>query len=247
MLWYLLCPDHRIPCMNSRNMAKGTTVKPREGLWSLPFISQMCMVPPCMPDIGACRTRYVCVCVCVCRHAKLLQSCLTCDPRHCSPPSSSVHGSLQARILEWVAMPISRGSSPPRDWTHVSYVSCIGRQFFTTSATWEAQNKIHGTSIFTDFPHQQGDWWKTVQSTSSSKDFRERQALWKGQARWTILCGVIEKGSIKKQHLTWDFRGKRRPAKQERGGPCGTAEGLDPPGLDRERTHLRHSKGVSVP
>ena len=77
----------------------------------------MCMVPPCMPDTGACRTRYVCVCVCVCRHAKLLQSCLTCDPRHCSPPSSSVHGSLQARILEWVAIPISRGSSPPRDRT----------------------------------------------------------------------------------------------------------------------------------
>ena len=46
-------------------------------------------------------------------------------------------GLLQARILEWVAMPFSRGSSCPRDWTHVSYVSYIGR-FFTTSITWEA-------------------------------------------------------------------------------------------------------------
>ena len=35
-------------------------------------------------------------------------------------------------------MPFSRGSSQPRDWTHVSYISCIGRRFFTTSATWEA-------------------------------------------------------------------------------------------------------------
>ena len=44
-----------------------------------------------------------------------------------SLPGSSVHGILQARILEWVAMPSSRGSSQPRDWTHVSYISCIGR------------------------------------------------------------------------------------------------------------------------
>ena len=41
-----------------------------------------------------------------------------------------IHGILQARILEWVAMPSSRGSSQPRDRTHVSYVSCIGRQVF---------------------------------------------------------------------------------------------------------------------
>ena len=45
-----------------------------------------------------------------------------------SPPCSSVHEILQARILERVAMPSSRGSSRPRDWTHTSYISCIGRQ-----------------------------------------------------------------------------------------------------------------------
>ena len=56
----------------------------------------------------------------------------------CSPPDSSVHGILQLRILEWVAMPSSRGSSQPRDWTLVSYSSCIAGQFFTTSAAWEA-------------------------------------------------------------------------------------------------------------
>ena len=43
----------------------------------------------------------------------------------CSPPGSSVHGILYARILEWVAMPSSRGSSTPRDRIHISYVSCI--------------------------------------------------------------------------------------------------------------------------
>ena len=61
--------------------------------------------------------------------AKSLQLCLTLsDPVDCSPPGSSVHGILQARILEWVAMPAFRASSQPRDQTRVSYVSCISRQ-----------------------------------------------------------------------------------------------------------------------
>ena len=52
--------------------------------------------------------------LCVC--AKSLQSCLTlCDPMDCSLPGSSVHRILQARILEWVALPSSRGSSWPKD------------------------------------------------------------------------------------------------------------------------------------
>ena len=54
-----------------------------------------------------------------------------CDPTDCSPPSSSVHGIFQARILKWVSMPSSRRSSQPRDLTHVSYVSCIAGGFFT--------------------------------------------------------------------------------------------------------------------
>ena len=58
-----------------------------------------------------------------CVRAKLLQSCLTlCDSMNYSPPGSSVHGILQARTLEWVAMPFSRGSSPPRDRTCISYL-----------------------------------------------------------------------------------------------------------------------------
>ena len=50
------------------------------------------------------------------------------------PPASSVYGILQARILERDAMPFSRGSSWPRDWT---WVSCIVGRFFTIWATWE--------------------------------------------------------------------------------------------------------------
>ena len=59
----------------------------------------------------------VCVCVCVCVVCVLVaELCPTlCDPMDCSSPGSSVHGILQARILEWVAFPFSRGSSQPRD------------------------------------------------------------------------------------------------------------------------------------
>ena len=60
---------------------------------------------------------------------KSLQSCPTlCDPMDCRPPGSSVHGILQARIMEWVTMPFSKRSSQPRDRSCVSYVSCMGRQ-----------------------------------------------------------------------------------------------------------------------
>ena len=54
-----------------------------------------------------------------------------CDPMHSSPPGSSVHGILQARILEWVAISSSRRSSQPRDQTHISYVSCIGKRILS--------------------------------------------------------------------------------------------------------------------
>ena len=64
------------------------------------------------------------------------QFCLTlCDPLNCSPPGSSLHGILQARVLEWVAISFYRGSSWPRDWTQVSYIA--GR-FFTLWATRKA-------------------------------------------------------------------------------------------------------------
>ena len=81
-----------------------------------------------------------------CVHAKLLQSCLTlCDLRDYSPPGSSVHGILQARVLEWGAMPSSRGSSQLGDLPNsgIKLASLMspalaGRIFFTISATWEA-------------------------------------------------------------------------------------------------------------
>ena len=56
----------------------------------------------------------------LCVRAQSLQSCLTlCNPVHHSPPGSSIHEILQARILEWLAMPSSRETSQPRDQTHI--------------------------------------------------------------------------------------------------------------------------------
>ena len=70
------------------------------------------------------------------RHCLLLFSCqscpILCHLRNCNPPSSSVLEISQARILEWVAISPSRGYSWPRDWTHVSCISCLAGRVFTT-------------------------------------------------------------------------------------------------------------------
>ena len=109
---------------------------PRQEYWSwLPFpsprdlpdlrIQPMSLVSPAVADgfFTSWATRVV--------HAKSLHSSLDlCNPVDCSMPGSSVHRILQARILEWVAMPSSRGSSRPRDRTHISCISCIGRWVF---------------------------------------------------------------------------------------------------------------------
>ena len=91
--------------------------------------------------------------------SEVAQSCLTlCNPMDCSPPGSSVHGILQARILEWVAISFSRGSSQPRDRTQVSHIA--GRHF-NLWATSEAlvnpeQNDSHNIqkalSTFSNVP-----------------------------------------------------------------------------------------------
>ena len=75
--------------------------------------------------------------------AKTLQSCLTlCNPMDYSPPGTSVHGILQARILEWVAMPSSGDlSNPGIEPTSLLSPALTGR-FFTTGATWEVM-QIH--------------------------------------------------------------------------------------------------------
>ena len=68
-----------------------------------------------------------------------------CDPVDCSSPGSSVHGFLQARILEWVAIPFSRASFWPRDWTQVA---CNTGRFFTVWAAREVQKVLELDNYF---------------------------------------------------------------------------------------------------
>ena len=116
----------------------------------------------------------------ICVHAESLQSCWTlCDPMDCSLPGSSVHGVLQARILEWVSMPSSRGSSWPRDRTCVSYLSCVGRwvlyywrhlrsHFIYTSGIWWEGNGTPLQYSCLENPMDRGAWWAIVHRITKS-------------------------------------------------------------------------------
>ena len=79
------------------------------------------------------------------RYARSLQSCPTlCDPMDCSPPGSSVHGVLQARTLEWIAMPSSRGSSQLR---YQTCISCIAGKFFADESSGKPRERQCATLI----------------------------------------------------------------------------------------------------
>ena len=84
-----------------------------------------------------------------CMRGQWLQPCPTfCDTMDCSPPGFSVCGILQTRILEWVAMPSSRGSSPLRDRTCISFIFCTSGRFFLPTEPpgkpkFNAYNTLH--------------------------------------------------------------------------------------------------------
>ena len=89
-------------------------------------------------------------------HAKPLQSCLNHDPMDCSPPGSSVHGILEARILQWVAIPFSRGSSQPREhsnscplsrWCHPTISSSVIP--FSSLQSFPASESFQMSQLFT--------------------------------------------------------------------------------------------------
>ena len=79
-----------------------------------------------------------------CYYCLVAKLCLTLWPMDYSPPGSSIHGILKARILEWLAISLSQGSFWPRGWTHIS---CIGRQILYHRATWEAKMKRYNFQV----------------------------------------------------------------------------------------------------
>ena len=86
--------------------------------------------------------RSLCVCMCVLSHVRL------CGPVDCSPPGSSVRGIFQAKILEWVAISSSRGSSQPRTKPTPHVIFCIGKQILYHCTTWEAQNQAYSYLMY---------------------------------------------------------------------------------------------------
>ena len=85
-----------------------------------------------------------------------------CDPVDCSAPGSSVHGIVQARILERVAISFSREFSRPRNRTCVSCASCIGRWilYYCYSATWEILTEQEWLLKANAEPKDEGHWWQ---------------------------------------------------------------------------------------
>ena len=73
-----------------------------------------------------------------------------CDPMNCSLPGSSIHGIFQERILEWVAISSPRGSSSPRNQTHICYVSCIGRSSLPLVPPGKTHHSYWPLGYFTD-------------------------------------------------------------------------------------------------
>ena len=122
----------------------------RQDYWSGVPLPSPCVVPreSQMKQLATFRLNasggmYLCICVSV---SMLSRSaiCNSLQPHGlCSPPGSSVHGISRPRILEWVAMPSSRGASQPRDQTQISSVSCIGRQILYHWVTWEGPQVLH--------------------------------------------------------------------------------------------------------
>ena len=123
--------------------------------------------------------KFLCVCVCS-------QQCWTlCGPMGYNPPGSSVCGISQARILEWVAISFSRGSSQLRDQTCISCISCIGR--------WILYHKHHlgSPQIFADMPNYPKQLYKKKESCSTYSPLQD-STLDDNQDSTVLLKGLTD-------------------------------------------------------
>ena len=129
----------------------------------------------------------------------------SCNSMDYSPPGSSIHRISQARFLDWVAIPFSRGSSQPQDWTHVS---CIGRKVLYHWAIREVQYGVWHIVIIvrTGIPVSLRDWGSTGSENTlpvckdlvSGKDLVQPTlyAGWKQQLDWFQIGKGVHKGCI---------------------------------------------------
>ena len=159
----------------------------------------------------------VCVSVCVCTYACVLviQSCLTlCDHMDCSLTGSSVHGTLQARILEWVATPFTRGSSWPRDQTRVF---CIADRFFTNWVTKEAPTLLVPKTVGKLFTRK--GFISTLLELPGYLSFSGNLKSIKvfpriftaGMLLWLSVCKIIQAMMVSQGSAGWEGRPRSPP------------------------------------
>ena len=116
---YRVYEEARSPMQPWHNLSHPLKICEAACIWSLSWHAQVQLVESII------NSTYMCVLV--------TQSCPTLyNPMDCSPPSFSVHGMLQVRIMEWIVILFSRRTTQPRDWT---LVPCIRGRFFTIWAT----------------------------------------------------------------------------------------------------------------
>ena len=143
----------------------------------------------------------------MCMHNKLLQSSPTLwDPMDCSLPGFSVHGILQARVLEWIAIPSSRGSSQPRNQTCIPYISRTGRQVLYHESHMGSPQKNIGKLWGSVWKWLRGGW---INSRGVDTQVKARQAYGKGRVAmmrphaWVQILNVTES-----KHLDTKMRKK---------------------------------------
>ena len=113
------------------------------------------------------------------------------DPMDCSPPGFSVHGILQARILKWIAMSSSRGSSQPRDWTQVSFILSIMSQIIGAFSTWLGASLVAQT--VKNLPAmQKTQVWSLGQEDPLEKEMAPHSSILAWRIPWTEKPGGLQ-------------------------------------------------------
>ena len=123
--------------------------------------------------------------------SEVAQWCPTlCDPMNYSLPGSSLHGILQARVLEWVAISFFRGFSRPRDWTRVSRIPgrCFNLFKVTLISLFFPMRELELRRPVQPMPHQQSWWRKSI-----CRGMKE--APW-GESKWSVWLLHVMIGSL---------------------------------------------------
>ena len=148
----------------------------RKPLWNMYLGARNCSRRRDSSFMYSFKHEYWALTVPACVHVKSLQSCRTlCDPTDYHPSVSSVHGILQARILEWIAMPSSRRSSRPRDGIEPTPLTslALAAGFFTTSTS----SLINGTWLrhgpSQSFPSRREEKWAAITEEKQHRDFQK--------------------------------------------------------------------------